>query len=176
MSVRSLVGTILGNWPEVPAIAYPFLLIIGPYLLLRALQLPYPRLSRLRAGSGRIPVFVVGALMLSYAAIRLAGAYAGLLSDRQFTDLRTPGGLVRVNEGEVEAKIYDYVMRNTKPSDSIVEIPFGGGMMVATGRRSPLYTTLFIQLRPPKYIQEYDLQAIRQHPPEVVIAENRVHM
>ena len=176
MSARSLFGSVLVSWPEVPAIAYPFLLILGPYLLLRALHLPYPRAAGLVAGRERIPIVVLATLMLAYAAIRLAGAYPGLLSERQFTLLQTRAGPVRVKEGSLEAKIYDYVIQNTTTSDSILEVPFGGGLTVATGRRNALYSTLFFQLRPPGYIQQYDLQAVRRRPPEVVIAPDEEHL
>jgi hypothetical protein len=175
MGVRSLFGSILVSWPEVPAIAYPFLLLAGPYLLFRCLRYPYPQSPGL-AGNEWIPAALTGSLMLLYAIVRLAGGYAGFLSDRHFIRLHTQAGDVRLKEGSVESQIYDYVMRNTAPTDSILEVPFGGAMQVATGRRSHLYSTLFIQLRPPSYIRAFDLQAIQRHPPEVVIAPDEEHL
>lgn len=176
MGIRSLFGTILVNWPEVPAIVYPFLLMVAPYLLLRVLHVPYRQPFRLFAGNRQIPVWIAGSLMVMYAVLRIAGAYSGTLTNSQFTPLSTASGFVLDKDGAVDLQIYEYVMRNTTPSDTILEMPFGGGMTVATGRRSPIYSTLFFQLRPPPYVQEEDVRRIREHPPQVIITPEGEHL
>ncbi len=71
---------------------------------------------------------------------------------------------------DVEKPILEYVLQNSTPRDTILELPFGGGMSFATGRNQPTYSTLFIQLRPSKAIQMEDFKRLTARPPAVVIA------
>jgi hypothetical protein len=56
-----------------------------------------------------------------------------------------------------------------------VELPYGGGIGFATGRRSPLYSNQFALFMPPREIQQRDLDRIRARPPRVVIAMDAPH-
>ena len=163
MGMRSLFGSMLGlDMLEVPAASYPFLLLTGPYLL-------YAMLARHRKLDSRAIAFCA-AIMIAYSIIRVGGGYSSMLSDASFGVIQTDAGPIRLTNSATEKPVLDYVLAHTKASDTILELPFGGGMSFATGRRQPTYSTLFTQLRPPAAIQEEDLRRIAAHPPEVVIA------
>ncbi|HYL78119.1 MAG TPA: hypothetical protein VEU96_28145 [Bryobacteraceae bacterium] len=172
MSLRTLFGSLLVlDLLEVPAASYPFLLLVGPYLL-------YAVLTRRRDNEDGGFVFngaamtFCAALLIGYCVIRMVGGYSSMLSNASFGVLQTPAGSILLTNSAIERPILDYILKNTNQSDTILEIPFGGGMSFATGRRSAAYSTIFYQLRPPAAIQEEDLRRIADHPPEVVIAPN----
>lgn len=172
MSIRSLFGSILAHDLEVPAIAYPFLLLVGPYLLYRGLLY----------GAGadqqynRPAVVATSSVLILYSIVRLVGGYSTLLSDRAFEVVETPAGDVRLREAVVERNVIRYILENTTRSDTLLELPFGGGMSFATKRKSPTYSTLFIQLHPPTEIQKEDLARLKARPPEIVIAPMRPNL
>ena len=170
LGVRSLFGSYLTPMPEVPAICYPFAVVLTGYLLLRWLSLPYGRTAELQVEAPLRPLCVTAALMLAYVAVRLAGGYSGILSDRQFTRIETPAGSVKVREGTVNREIVDYVLAETRPEDPILEIPYGGGVSFATGRPSFSFTTLWRQGVVPEALQAADLRDLMTHPPRVIIA------
>ena len=176
IGIRGLFSRLLTPLPEIPALGYPFMILIGPFLMLRFLEIPYAGKEELRAKGAKIPSMAVGSLMAIYILIRLGGAYPGLLSNRAFTTLNTQAGTVRLLDGPLNAEVYSYVMEHTSRSDTILELPHGGGIGFATGRREPTYTTLFLQLRPPAEIQALDLQRVLRHPPEVVIAPDKPNL
>ncbi len=175
MSARSLFGTILANELEVPAISYSFLLLIAPYLL-------YSALASNPWGTSKGSHFnwpaarYTSAVLVGYTLVRLIGGYAPLLSNATFPMVMTPAGPIGLKMSATEAPILDYVLANTAPTDTILELPFGGGMSFATGRRQPTYSTLFIQLRPPEAIQAEDLRRLTAQPPSIVIARDEPHL
>jgi hypothetical protein len=174
MSVRSLFGSSLSlNLLEVPAISYPFLLLLGPYLL-------YAALTRYRQSpamhTDKPAIAVVSAILVAYSVIRLVGGYPVLLSNAAFPRLETPAGPIWLSENATEKPILEYVLAHTSLSDSILELPIGGGIGFATGRRQPTYSTIFTQLRPPKAMQLEDLKKIAADPPAVVIAKQGVNL
>jgi hypothetical protein len=170
MSVRSLFGSIIAlDALEVPAIAYPFLLLAGPYLLYSALtQSRTHNEAKWTINPGAIAF--CAAILISYSIIRLVGGYQVLLSNTSFPTVETPAGRVRLKMSATEKPILDYILANTNPSQTILEMPFGGGMSFATARKQPTYSTLFIQLRPPQAIQQEDLRRFVANPPALVIA------
>jgi hypothetical protein len=175
MSLRSLFGTLGTHDLEVPAITYPFLLLAGPYLLYSALAPsgePHSRESRFDWYAG----LFTSAILAGYGLIRLMGGYAPLPSNATFVTVNTPAGYIGLKMSETERPILDYVLANTAPSDTILELPFGGGMSFATGRRQPTYSTLFIQLRPSEAIQAEDLRRLKAQPPAAVIAREGPHL
>lgn len=155
MSARSLFGTVLTPFPEVPAICYPFVTLLGPYLLYQASSLRF-----------------VTIVTSAYIAIRIVAAYPEIFSDRHYSEINTIAGKIKVNDVGSSREIYDYVVENTAPSDGLLEIPYGGGIGFASGRRSPTYSTLFVQLSPPESIQSLDIDRIRRTPPALVIAKD----
>ena len=166
MSARSLFGTVLTPFPEVPAICYPFVILIGPFLLYQALSAsgdPVTKRSALR---------FVAALVTCYIAVRIAGGYPDILSNNHYSQIQTVAGPIKVSDGGASAEIYDYVMEHTTPTQGILELPYGGGIGFATGRRSPTYSTLFVQLSPPESVQSLDVERMRASPPAIVIARD----
>lgn len=155
MSARSLFGTVLTPFPEVPAICYPFVTLLGPYLLYQAASLRF-----------------VTIVTSAYIAIRIVAAYPEIFSGRHYSEISTLAGKIKVNDDGSSREIYNYVIEHTSPSDGLIEIPYGGGIGFASGRRSPSYSTLFVQLSPPENIQSLDLERIRRAPPALVIASD----
>jgi hypothetical protein len=172
MSLRSLFGSSLAlNLLEVPAISYPFLLLLGPYLLYVALT-RYPAKESLAViPAGNAAMAVLSAILIAYSVIRLIGGYPVLLSNAAFSRLETPAGPIWLKEYATEKPILEYILAQTSPSDMILELPFGGGMSFATGRQQPTYSTIFTQLLPPVAVQLEDLRRIAAHPPAVIIAK-----
>jgi hypothetical protein len=173
LGLRSLFGSYLSPYPEVPAICYPFVVVLAPYLVLRWLRLPYGYPDELRIRVPARPAVVTAGLALAYIAVRLIGGYPTVLSNREFAPLETPAGMVHVRQAAANREILDYVLAHTGPSDPILELPYGGGMGFATGRPSYSFTTLWRQTVVPERLQMLDLQKVREHPPKIVIAADK---
>jgi hypothetical protein len=175
MSVRSLFGSTLAPNLEAPAIAYPFLLLVGPYLLYSTLV---SRGSKSQQGGSTAmrAIAYCAVLMIGYSIVRLVGGYPTQLSNASFGQIETPAGRLWLQKSEVEKPILDYVLANTAPSDTILDLPVGGGLSFSTGRSELSFTTLMIQLRPPGEIQQEDLRRIQAHPPAVVVAARKSHL
>jgi len=172
MSARGLFGSLMSGLPEVPAAAYPFVVMLTPYVLLRVLSLPHGLPPALRLEAPLRPSAVVAALMLFYIAVRIVGGWHDVLSPVRYAALDTVGGRVHVRDFEDTRDVYRYVIAHTSPSDPILEIPWGGGIGFATGRPSHSFTTLWLQLRTPESAQARDLAIIRVHPPRVIVASS----
>jgi len=110
--------------------------------------------------------------LMVYAVLRVGAGYSSLLSDRPYHDLSTLAGNIRLSNFAVDSEVYRFVMENSRPADTVLDIPFGGGMNVATQRLSPLFSTMFEDLTMPDDLLEEDLERIRARPPQVVIAQN----
>lgn len=176
IGIRSLFGNTLTAGAEVPALSVPFLLLVGPYMLLRFLEFPHGLPATARLEGSRVPVMIVGAAAAFYVVVRIVGAYPSILSDRQYTRLETVAGSVWVRDGAVNAGIYDYVVSHTATDETILELPYGGGMSVATGRRMPTFTTHFaggFTMEP--HYQALDVERLKAAPPAVVIAKDDPH-
>jgi hypothetical protein len=171
MSTRGMFNTTLANISQVSAICYPFFLILCPYLLWRLAVAAGPGQDVSAPGRGS-PGRALIALLLIYGCIRIAGGYGSLLSDRPYRTLHTLAGNIRLTQFEVNADIYRFVLANTGSNDSVLDIPYGGGINVASGRPSPVFTTQFEHLRMPAAYLEEDLTKMQQHPPKVVIAQD----
>ena len=170
IGIRGLFGRTIFVLPEAPALAYPFLVMVGPYLLARALEFPAGPSAQVRLRGERWALQVSAGVVLLYAAARLLGAYPNLLSNGSFTTLSTESGMVRVRDGQTHAEIYRYVMAHTQPGDAILELPYGGGMTFATRRRSPVFSTVFTQVPFPEFVLARDVGRVRADPPRVVVA------
>jgi len=160
MSTRALFSSTQNVYPEVAGICYPFLLVLGPYFLWRFL----------RVGGESYARATVMVLAVGYAVVRIAGGWQELLSSRHYETLQTPAGSVSLLNFDIDSKVYDYVMSNTTPSDYLQELPYGGGLNFATGRRSPIFNTQLAGLGIPPDYEQLDLDLIRKNPPRMVVA------
>ena len=172
MSSRGWFNWHLGPTSTVPAICYPFFILLAPYLIWRFLAIAGPG-SDLDSGARSLAGAAVVTLFIFYAVLRVAGGYSSLLSDRPYRDLSTLAGNIRLSNFAIDSEIYRFVLENSSPTDTVLDVPYGGGMNVATHRLSPLFTGQFEQLKVPDDLLEKDLERIRAHPPKVVIAENQ---
>jgi energy-converting hydrogenase Eha subunit E len=166
MSVRSLFGTTLFPYTEVSAMCYPFFVVAAPCLLWLLLCL----VER----SHWKTVLIAGALG-GYSLLRLAGAYPSMFSNARYYSLSTEAGIVRLSDGGVSAQIYRYIVENTKPSDVVLDLPYGGGFNFASGRPGATFTSQFRQLRMPVEYQQRDLDQVINRKPRVVIATDDIH-
>ncbi|HXA66497.1 MAG TPA: hypothetical protein VNV82_15155 [Bryobacteraceae bacterium] len=172
MSSRGWFNWHLGSTSTVPAICYPFFILLAPYLIWRFLAIAGPGFD-LDSGARSLAGAAVVTLFIFYAVLRVAGGYSSLLSDRPYRDLSTMAGNIRLSHFAVDSEIFRFVLENSSPTDTVLDVPYGGGMNVATHRLSPLFTGQFEQLKVPDDLLEKDLEKIRAHPPKVVIAENQ---
>ncbi len=175
IGIRSLFGSTLSPIPEVPALDYPFLLLVGPYLLAHALEGTPGDATGLGLTGQAIPIRFTICLVAFYILLRTAGSYTELLSNDAFLPIQTTSGTIRVRDGRVDAEIYRYVEEHTQPGDPILELPYGGGMTFATQRASPVFDTLFAQIPIADVYLQTDLNRIHATPPRVVIALNQPH-
>ena len=173
MSLRGLFNTTLDRVTEVSAICYPFFLILAPYLLWRLIEATWPP-EHVRNLTDAWVTRAVIVLCVGYGLLRVAGAYDSL-SDKNYGTMHTLAGDIRSRDYTVDFELYDFVMKNTSPIDAVLDIPYGGGINVASGRKSPLFTTQFQQWRTPAAYMQEDLDRIRKHPPKVVIARDEVN-
>ena len=172
MSSRGWFNWHLGLTTSVPAICYPFFILLAPYLIWRFLALAGPGTdldSGIRGFAGAAAVTV----LLAYSLVRVAGGYSSVLSNRPYRDLSTLAGDIRLTKFAVDSEIYQFVLENSSPSDTVLDLPYGGGMNVATHRLSPIFTGQFQQLKEPDDFLGKDLDRIRARPPKVVIAQNQ---
>jgi len=170
ISVRSLFGSTLSPTPEVPALSYPFLALLGPYLLARGLEFPQRGRAGVKLQSHRVAMIFTSTLVIVYAVLRVAAAYPNLLSNRAFAKLDTERGTVWVLDGKANAELYRYVLDHTGPQDYFLELPYGGGLTFASGRHNPVFSSQFAQIPLPERFQAEDLARIRNNPPPLVIA------
>ena len=173
LSFRGLFGTTLFPYTEVSAICYPFFALLGPYLLWLWLSSAWTSTSAVGFSAWASPVTLVSAVTLVYSLVRLVGGYPVLFSDRPYRPLATESGIVKLSDNGVSAWIYRYVVEHTRPEDYVLDVPYGGGVNFAARRRSPLFTTQFVQLRMPSHYLAGDLANIQANPPKVVIADDQ---
>jgi hypothetical protein len=166
MGTRGLFGTTQGIYPEVAAICYPFLLILGPYFVWRFLQPAGPRYA----------ATVVIALTAGYGLVRVAGGWPDMLSDRQYGTVSTTAGSVRARNYGTDAKVYDYVMSHTSADDYVVDLPYGGGINFASGRRYPIFNTQLWGMGVSSFYEQRDLTLIQRRPPKVIIGLSEANL
>jgi hypothetical protein len=171
MSSRGWFNWHLGPTTTVPAICYPFFILLAPYLIWRFLALGGPG-HYVDRGIRSLPGAAVAGLFIVYAVVRVAGGYSSMLSNHPYHELNTLAGDIRLSSLGDNSEIYRFVMENSRPADTLLDIPYGGGMNVATHRLSPLFTGQFEQLKVPDDLLDQDLERIRAHPPKIVIAQN----
>ena len=80
-------------------------------------------------------------------------------------------GAVKITDFSPGIEIYRYIVAHTAPSDYVLEIPYGGGVNFASGRRNPIFDTMLVNMQIPPEYQQKDLERIEQRKPKVIIAE-----
>ncbi len=168
MSIRSLFGTTLFPYTEVSAICYPFFVIAAAYLI----EALYGRALVRRTTAATVAISL---LLGGYGLLRLIAAYPAQLSGKPYYTLFTNAGAVRLSDGQISEKIYDYVLSHSTPADELLDLPYGGGFNFAAGLPSPAFTTQFQQLKMPLEYQLLDLQRVRATPPALVVADRGAH-
>ena len=163
MASRSLFGSTQSAFPEVAGVCYPFFIIVGACLLWRFLS---------RAATPRYAIGMVAGVLLAYAGVRVAAAWPEMLSNRSYGVLQTAAGSVRLLNYKIDAAAYEYVMAHTNPDDYVLELPYGGGLNFATGRRSPIYTTQQQGMGWSPEYQQRDLDLFLRHPAALVIGSD----
>ena len=171
MSARGWFNWSLGIRTDVPGVCYPFFLVLGPYLTWRWLAVGGPA-PDLEAGARARAGIAVVALLTTYGLLRVIGAYPHLFSNGPYHDMSTLAGNVRLTDYKTDSEIYRFVVENTSPSDTVLDLPYGGGINFAAHRLSPFFDTQFRHVSMPERFLEKDLEGLRQHPPKVVIADS----
>ncbi len=162
MAPRTWFGSTQGVIADVSAACYPFLLVLGPYLLWSFLSSP----------SRKTPaVPVVAAIVMVYGIARLLGG-SSLLTERNYHTLETVAGAVKISDYSPAIEIYRYIAAHTAPSDYVLEIPYGGGVNFTSGRRNPIFDTMLVNMQIPPEYQQKDLERIKQRKPKIIIAED----
>jgi hypothetical protein len=162
MSPRTWFGSTQGVTADIAASCYPFLLVLGPYLLW----------SFLTKASPKIPaMLIVGCIVIIYGAGRLTGG-SFLFTDRNYRPLETAAGPVKISDYSPGIDIYRYVAAHTSPSDYVLEIPYGGGINFASGRPNPIFDTMLFNMQIPPEYQRKDLERIGQRAPKLIIAQD----
>ena len=165
MSGRGLFGTTMFPYTEVSAMCYPFFVIAAACLI----ETLYDRaLAQSRAAS----TIAIWILLGGYSVARLIGAYPAQLSDTPYYTLHTKAGDVRLSDGHISERIYNYVLSHTQTGSMLLDVPYGGGFNFATGLPGPAFTTQFQQLRMPMSFQNLDLDNVLKTPPALVVADS----
>jgi hypothetical protein len=172
MSARGWFNWSLGIRTNVPAICYPFFLLLGPYLIWRLLTLGGSG-PDLNMGIRSRPGIAVFALVTMYGLLRVVGAYPGLLSNGRYHDLSTLAGTVPLTDYASDSEIYRFVVENTSPADTVLDLPYGGGINFAAHRLSPFFDTQFRHVSMADTFLEKDMEGLRRRPPKVVIVDNQ---
>jgi len=162
MSPRTWFGSTQGVTADIAASCYPFLLVLGPYLLW----------SFLSKASPKIPAtLIIGCLVMIYGAARVPGG-SFLFSERNYRTLETAAGAVRISDYAPGIDIYRYVEAHTAPSDYVLELPYGGGINFASGRPNPIFDTMMFNMQIPAEYQRKDLERMVPRAPKLIIAQD----
>jgi hypothetical protein len=162
MSPRTWFGSTQGVTADIAASCYPFLLILGPYLVWRFLSAPGPRVPA---------VAIAGSLAVLYGIARLAGG-AALFTSKDYRALDTAAGTVQISDYSPGIEIYRYVAAHSSPSDDVLELPYGGGLNFASGRRNPIFDTMLYNMEIPPEFQQRDLDRMERNKPKLVVAQD----
>lgn len=175
---RGAFGHVFGNTTIVHQSAYPFLLLLMPYLLLNAQALidelvqgrhSWKRASELRwIEFRRSPSVRAWLVLISVAAVFTLPRLARSLWRPAAPRLETRAGRAYIADS-ASLSAYAYVTANTRPEDRILEIPNGGGLAFAAGLRSATVSTEFIHLVPPERLMRLDADLVRTQPPRLVL-------
>lgn len=161
-SSRSLFGDLFSRVSGVFASSYPMWFLVAAIIALELLRRIGGALAAHRTTLVSIAILLYGGARL----VSMYQSYRGIL----FTSLETEAGPVRLRDFEHGAAMYEAVQAQTKPGDRILEVPFGGGLVFASQRKSSLFLTQFVGLAPSGFIEEIDKNKLLAAPPHLVIA------
>ncbi len=162
MSPRTWFGSTQGVTADIPAACYPFLLVLGPYLLWNFLSKPSPRIPA---------VPVVACIVITYGLARLVGG-APLFTHRNYRTLETAAGVVEISDYSPGIEVYRYIAKHTSPSEYVLELPYGGGIDFAARRRNPVFDTMLFNMEIPREYQQEDLDRIAERRPKFIVVED----
>jgi hypothetical protein len=149
----------------VPVAAMPIWLIVGVYGLVTILR----RFKTDDADAGQALWARVGLIVvILFAGLRLIYG-VGDEARTTYTALDTLAGRVLLAD-QASAAIYADVLRETQPSDRILDVAYGGGINFAARRASPTFSTQWWYLLPARKYVDQDMAQFTQHPPRLVIA------
>jgi hypothetical protein len=138
----------------------PFWLIVGVYGLLAILR----RFKTDDAGEGQaLWSRVVLVVVVTLTGLRLIYGVADE-ARTPYTALDTLAGTVRLAD-HASAAIYADVLRETRPTDRVLDVAYGGGINFAARRASPTFSTQWWYLLPAQRYVDQDLAQFTQHPP-----------
>jgi hypothetical protein len=113
MSSRGWFNWHLGLATNVPAICYPFFILLAPYLIWRLLAIGGPW-TDLDSGIRSLAGAAVATLFITYALGRVGAGYPSLLSNRPYHDLATLAGSIRLSNPAADSEIYRFVIENSR--------------------------------------------------------------
>ncbi len=112
------------------------------------------------------PGIALVASLTAYVVLRVPGTYPALLANGQFRDLPTLAGTVPVKNYAADAEIYHFVVEHTSPGDTVLDIPYDGGINFAAHRLSPFFDTQFRQVSMADRFLDKDLEGLRRPLPK----------
>ena len=160
ISLRGLFGGTMSQLTQVSMGAYPLWFIVGPMLLLWFLR-HFEITPHSRA--------VTSVILLSYAAMRLAGAVA-TEATTHYVSLDTDAGVIKLRDRDTAPLVYSYVLAHTRRGEAVLDVADGGGVNFGGHRPSPILSTQFTAFAPGADLMNTDLELIEKHPPRLVIA------
>jgi hypothetical protein len=165
LSARGLFGDSHSVTTMVPVAAMPIWLIAGVYGLITILC----RFKTNDADEGQaLWSKIVLIVVVIFAGLRLM---YGLVDESRvtYTALNTLAGTVQLADRPSVA-IYADVLRETQPTDRVLDVAYGGGINFAARRASPTFSTQWWYLLPAQKYVDQDLRQFTEHPPRLVIA------
>jgi hypothetical protein len=165
LSARSLFGDSHSVTTMVPLAAIPIWLIVGVYGLLAILR----RFKTDDVDAGQaLWARVVLIVVVIFAGLRLI---YGMVDEvrTMYIPLDTLAGTVRLAD-RASAAIYADVLRETQPTDRVLDVAYGGGINFAARRASPTFSTQWWYLLPAQRYVDQDMAQFTQEPPRLVIA------
>ncbi|CAG0936228.1 hypothetical protein TFLX_05094 [Thermoflexales bacterium] len=167
LSARSLFGDSHSITTMVPVAAMPIWLLVGVSGLIAILR----RFKTADADEGQaLWAKLVLVLVILFAGLRLIYGL-GDEARTTYTALDTLAGRVRLAD-RASAAIYADVLRETQPTDQVLDVAYGGGINFAARRASPTFSTQWWYLLPAQKYVDQDLAQFIQQPPRLVIAND----
>jgi hypothetical protein len=166
LGARSALGNLTDSASTVAPVAYPFLLIAAPAMLVWS--------AGGRYGAKAAEHAMTGVLLLLLATKGVGGlAYHEMpgLREYSYKEIVTRAGPVKLYDPESIA-LYRLIESRTKEGDYVLDLN-GGGINFAARLRSPIFSTQFYFLKPTEEKMRADLAGFVAHPPRFVIADNK---
>lgn len=156
VSTRELFNNAISQATQATPMLYAIIFPAFPLLVQRGL---FWWNAVLRLGPSSLPVQRVyaaaGLVLCVFGGVRVAG-YGVREARKQYVQINTDAGPVKLADGGISADVYDFLKKNTAPGEPIADIAYGGGINFALHRRSPLYTTQFANFRPTEQHRQRD--------------------